>query len=621
MPTYLYDDFRVWFTPRSDGDYELRGRCATGATVTGVFRLPLNAEELEQAVLTVARGRAAVTRRAAPGASLASLPGRVASPAGSGSAPTRDISPVRRTEIDGARLGALLADALLAGKLGQAYDAALEEADQRLRGLRLTLSLADAPALLSVPWEFLYRRPVFLASQRHTPVVRQLETGARVPPPAIDDVVRILAVVASPTDLAPLNVDDERARVEQSVAAVKQMGRVQLDWLDPATPRGLQQALRDGSYHVLHYVGHSDFTPDGEGLLYLENKDQRSVAVDGTLLANLLADQRMLRLVVLNSCEGARTTLDDPYAGVATTLVRLGVPAVVAMQFEISDAAAVLFAEELYANLIARQYPIDAAVAEARKAVFAEIGNGEWATPVLFVQEPDVSLFEFRREAEELPAPPPPRAEGGRTLPPDRTAPLPILQDTAPVARPRRRWLVPAIVALVALTAAVSGLVVRAVWDGSEPVDFPTLELGDEGITVEAAQRLLREHFADSDLRPTGVFDVETRDLLREFERRENLPVDGILGPLTWSSLVVNLRPGDDGEAVTAAQMLLNALGAQPRLALDGEFGPRSQSATRALEQAHGLPVDGILDGEVWKRLVALAPPATVTSVPLTAGS
>ena len=52
--------------------------------------------------------------------------------------------------------------------------------------------------------------------------------------------------------------------------------------------------------------------------------------------------------------------MTDPYAGVATTLVQLGVPAVVAMQFEISDRAAIVFAEELYANLIARRDPIDA---------------------------------------------------------------------------------------------------------------------------------------------------------------------------------------------------------------------------------------------------------------------
>ena len=192
------------------------------------------------------------------------------------------------------------------------------------------------------------------------------------------------------------------------MAKVAELGRVELDWLEPATPRRLREALRDGSYHVLHYVGHSDFTAAGEGVLYLEGQGGAHATVDGTELANLLADQTSLRLVVLNSCEGARTTLTDPYAGVATTLVQLGVPAVVAMQFEISDEAAILFAEELYTNLIGRQDPIDAAVAEARKAIYIELGTIEWATPVLFMGDVDVELFRFEVAAAPLPPPPPP---------------------------------------------------------------------------------------------------------------------------------------------------------------------------------------------------------------------
>ena len=54
-----------------------------------------------------------------------------------------------------------------------------------------------------------------------------------------------------------------------------------------------------------------------------------------------------------------------------------------------------MFAEELYTNLIGRQDPIDAAVAEARKAVYSEVDAIEWATPVLFVRDPDVELFRF----------------------------------------------------------------------------------------------------------------------------------------------------------------------------------------------------------------------------------
>jgi hypothetical protein len=46
---------------------------------------------------------------------------------------------------------------------------------------------------------------------------------------------------------------------------------------------------------------------------------------------------------------------------------------VIAMQFEITDDAAITFAEQLYAA-IADGYPVDAALGEARRAIFAS-GN------------------------------------------------------------------------------------------------------------------------------------------------------------------------------------------------------------------------------------------------------
>ena len=65
-----------------------------------------------------------------------------------------------------------------------------------VRGLRLTLSMSAAPQLLGLPWELLYRRPLFFATQRHTPIVRQLDTPFVPAPPSIDHTVgRILGVV------------------------------------------------------------------------------------------------------------------------------------------------------------------------------------------------------------------------------------------------------------------------------------------------------------------------------------------------------------------------------------------------------------------------------------------
>jgi hypothetical protein len=93
-------------------------------------------------------------------------------------------------------------------------------------------------------------------------------------------------------------------------------------------------------------------------------------------------------MAILNACEGARTSRSDPFAGVAQSLVQQGIPAVVAMQYEITDEAAITFSRELYGAIV-DGYPIDAAVAEARKAIFAKGNDVEWGTPVLYLCSPD----------------------------------------------------------------------------------------------------------------------------------------------------------------------------------------------------------------------------------------
>ncbi len=401
MPTYLYDDFRIDLSVLPDGSHDVIAHSPDGRTHRSTFDVQLSMTELQSAVVHMARSR---SRAADPGSVLA---------------PSREVAPAMvASAVDGAAtvdaetIGTALAEALFADGVGDAYDRARQVSAQNERGLRLTLGLIDAPALLSLPWEFLYRRPRFIASQRHTPLVRCLDQGSLAAPPAITKTVRILGVISSPTNLTPLDVAAERQHVERAVAKMVEAGRVELDWLEPATPSRLRKLLRDNDYHIIHYVGHSSFTDAHEGAVFLEDDTGHAVAVDNTMLANMLSDQPNLRLVVLNSCEGARTTISDPYAGVATTLIQLGVPAVVAMQFEITDRAAILFADELYTNLIGRQDPIDAAVAEARKAIYVEIDRVEWATPVLFVRDPDVQLFDFKLPTIALPPPPPPDLSG-----------------------------------------------------------------------------------------------------------------------------------------------------------------------------------------------------------------
>jgi len=119
--------------------------------------------------------------------------------------------------------------------------------------------------------------------------------------------------------------------------------------------------------------------------------------VTGEQLSVMLRDHTSLRLAVLNACEAGRIDPADPFGGIADTLVRRGIPAVIAMQFEISDTAAIEFAPALYGALAAGR-PVDAAVAEARKAIYA-VSPVEWATPVLHLRAGNAHLFDITQPA------------------------------------------------------------------------------------------------------------------------------------------------------------------------------------------------------------------------------
>jgi peptidoglycan hydrolase-like protein with peptidoglycan-binding domain len=60
-----------------------------------------------------------------------------------------------------------------------------------------------------------------------------------------------------------------------------------------------------------------------------------------------------------------------------------------------------------------------------------------------------------------------------------------------------------------------------------------------------------------------------------------------------------------ESDAVRAVQTLFNDEGAE--LVVDGRFGPRTLEAAIAFERDHGMHVDGIVDDDVWKLLLARA--------------
>lgn len=275
----------------------------------------------------------------------------------------------------------------------------LDQARLQDSGIRLRIITQDAPELANLPWEFLFdaSQDSFLALSATTPVVRFLQISQPVPPLKVTRPLRILGIVSSPRDTVALEVATEKRQLEQAIQELRQRRLTEdlvIDWLPQATLPKLQSALRRQNYHILHFVGHGVFDEGhGEGVLIFEDEEGKAQPVSASVLGALLRDHATLRLAVLNACEGARTGRDDPFGGVAPALVRAGLPAVVAMQFEITDRAAITFAREFY-GAVADGLPADAALAEARKAILGTGNDVEWGTPVLYSRVEDGLLFQ-----------------------------------------------------------------------------------------------------------------------------------------------------------------------------------------------------------------------------------
>ncbi|MGH8897459.1 MAG: CHAT domain-containing protein [Egibacteraceae bacterium] len=290
--------------------------------------------------------------------------------------------------------GRELFDALLIDDVRSLFDGSRNRAAQDDEQLRLVLRIR-APELAQLPWEFLYdpRRDDYLGLSAS--LVRYAEVMEPVKRLTVAPPLRILGMVASPADLAPLDVEQERVRLGSALARLEEAGRVQVSWVQGQTWSDLQGALHEQRWHVLHFIGHGRLDRRvGEGFVAFADENGATARLGATKLGQLLRTCPSLRLVVLNSCDTGRASGDDRFSSTAAVLARTGIPAVAAMQFEISDQAAIRFASASY-QAVAAGRPVDEATTAGRIAInLAHDDTLEWGTPVLYLRSPDARLFD-----------------------------------------------------------------------------------------------------------------------------------------------------------------------------------------------------------------------------------
>lgn len=262
--------------------------------------------------------------------------------------------------------------------------------------VRITLRI-QAPELAALPWEYLFDarsdKREFIG--RACMVTRSAGAFGAVPRLPVTGPLRVLGMVSLPGDQVALDARRERDALSRALAPMAAAGRVELHWI-PATKQALLAATQSGTWHAFHYIGHGDFdAASGDGRLAFTGPDGGTDFISARQLAAILGTHPTLRLAVLNACQSSAGSAEDSQAGIAAALVHAGLPAVVAMQFPITDDAAPVFSQAFYEGLAAGR-GVDQCVRAGRTAItLANDASLEWGTPVLHLRSADGVLFGF----------------------------------------------------------------------------------------------------------------------------------------------------------------------------------------------------------------------------------
>ncbi len=323
--------------------------------------------------------------------------------------------------LDPPAYGRALGEMLFAGDAtGNAFRETIAAIEARGGALRLRLRI-DPPDLASLGWERVFA-PIDgnwqpLAAAAATPFSRfVLAQGWERPAPVTERPLRMLAVVASPANLAEFGLDpigaEERKALHDLLDGLPDVTVTYLEsgGATPPTVNAIRAALPVG-YHIVHFLCHGA-AADGGTVLYLEGDGG---AVDVVKADRLLSAFSLVKtppsLCFLAACETAARSRHDAFVPLGPALVeRGGASAVIAMSDRVGLATARLFTGQFYARLLSHGVA-DLAMNEARALVQDQ---WDWGVPVLFCRLHDSRLFaQSERSKGRRPA----RSPTGSTCP------------------------------------------------------------------------------------------------------------------------------------------------------------------------------------------------------------
>ena len=232
-------------------------------------------------------------------------------------------------------------------------------------GKKRLLLVATTTSLEAVAWEYACGTEGYLVSL--LPFVRGLGASDRKTPPAMQSDLHVVAVAPNPAGadaqgkaLKPLDVAGEPHLLEEALSA--EGSEALVERAQPATLSDLRRHLAEHRQRVVHFSGHGGIH-EGQAALLFEKEDGTPAPIKGRDLVSRIGDTAFMFVMSTHSAEKPAAT---EFPGLASALVKWGMPYALGMRFTIPDEAAVLLNRTLYGEL-ARGVPVEQAAWQVRQ--------------------------------------------------------------------------------------------------------------------------------------------------------------------------------------------------------------------------------------------------------------
>lgn len=300
---------------------------------------------------------------------------------------------------------------------------ALRDRETGLLRIKLEFEADREGWLASLPWEYactpvgdsrFWRRSVFLAETAELVLSRRLFVEnarslekERWPVPVLlvsssprtdpkepkltdpdSDQPKELTRVNSAPIVAKLKELELRNFISLTILAEDPPEHPSRDYEWRVTRAAVEKAIEDSDPVIVHFLGHGR-SMDGVGSLALTSDNGDVDWISDEHFAALVRKSPRFTLAFLQACESALPAPYVSFSGVARHLVDAGLPAVVAMQYQVAAHTANEFAAAFYDALLEEQLSVDHAVERGRERILGDANSDErmkFGLPVVYLQ-------------------------------------------------------------------------------------------------------------------------------------------------------------------------------------------------------------------------------------------